>query len=593
MEGYHQQSLPREAPDSGRVPSVARYSPYAEFEFPEPFTPLPGHLGPFARPPVSVDGVPFRNDTSNNLDPTQHTQQLAGHSSYNTPYFNTPYFDLSPDAYSTDFDVNTNGAPYFGFPPTDQPFTPTDLAGPNDWRAPYDLLTDPLPPIVGAETPQVLMRQPSASMANTTTKGLQYKATPNNAPMSDDHSDNEEGPSLHSSAAGGQHAAASTNSFPATAASTTTKRIKLGPVSSRSQPSKSSKSGRANNSRMTSISSKVSKSTVPAPVVDEDSSEAGEKTANESEEDPEEEGEDDENDDDEDDDGFVWIFNSITEAKVKQFDRVPLKRDLAGMDDVNQYANDNRMQKNLVKNFVAALRGDYLKTPVGGEQFTQGERIAEWKRYQTIHNDVVQAALAKSSGAEQAQRCAWLFVDALLEAHQVGIRKTKNSGTDTSLIFSVRANLCIQVLTEIPMLRENCLKGVDIHAVVSSPEGAKKLKIQNLWVNYGKKMGKAMGGGRGGGNGGGKRGGKRGNKATGSAEADGDEEQDDNEEQGEDQVAGIEGNEAGGADGVVDDGSGNDDNGVDDEVGENGQGGVAVQSDKSANTGQKRKRPSR
>ncbi|KAK3678157.1 hypothetical protein LTR78_002253 [Recurvomyces mirabilis] len=592
MERYHQQSLPREDPDSGRAPLMAYYSPYAEFEFPEPFTPLPGHLGSFAQHPVSVDRIPFRNETSNNLDPTQHTQQLADHFSYNSPYF-----DLSPDTYPTDFDVNTNGAPYFGFPPTDQPLTSTYRAVPDDWRTPYHTSSNPLPPIVGAETPQVLMRQASANMANTTTNGLQHKATPNNAPMPDDHSDNEEGPSLHSSTVGGQHAAASTNSFPATAASTTTKRVKLGPVSSRAQPSKPSKSGRLNNSRMTGMSSKLSKPTMPAHVVDEDSSEAGEKTEAESEEDPEDDdGEDDEDGENEDDDGFVWIFNSITEAKVKQFDRAPLKRNLAGTDDVHQYVNDNRMQKNLVKNFVAALGGGYLKTPVGGEQFPKGERIAEWKRYQTIHYDVVQAALAKSTGAEQAQKCAWLFVDALLEAHQHGIRKTKNSGTESSLIFSVRANLCIQVLTEIPMLRENCLKGVDIHAIVSSPEGAKKLKIQNLWVNYGKKMGKATGGGKSGGK---RSRSKRAKKATGSAEVGGDEEQDGSEEQdggeqqGKDEGPVEEGNEAGGADGVVGDGSGNDDNGVDDEVGENGQGGVAVQPDKSAITGQKRKRPSR
>ncbi|KAK5117255.1 hypothetical protein LTR62_005872 [Meristemomyces frigidus] len=158
--------------------------------------------------------------------------------------------------------------------------------------------------------------------------------------------------------------------------------------------------------------------------------------------------------------GVNFFFESVDHAKAQEFHRAPLRINPTREDDAAEYEADERKQKQLVAKMIRAFSSDWSDKIEGGERFTAEQRTAEWRRYQQIHQAKVNQILEREEGAREAELRAWFLLDALFEAHRHGIW-TFTHATDTTLIFSERAGF---------------------------PIDAKKLKITNLWVNFGKKL---------------------------------------------------------------------------------------------------------
>jgi hypothetical protein len=143
---------------------------------------------------------------------------------------------------------------------------------------------------------------------------------------------------------------------------------------------------------------------------------------------------------------------------------------------------------------------DFRAEPENVEKFTEEgkDRFADW---QSDHLNKVTVILAEheaadnDSAAQYAQGCAWILFQKILETHTKGSMEHVPStivtgGENTTMKCSARMEAAIKALEEYPIVRYDLLKRERLAAIVASPQGFYRKKVDNLFVNY-KKRGNA------------------------------------------------------------------------------------------------------
>lgn len=190
--------------------------------------------------------------------------------------------------------------------------------------------------------------------------------------------------------------------------------------------------------------------------------------------------------DSESDDGdiqHVFTFTSMADAKKHEIARIALTKEALKHDDWKEIKRSKRAQKEWVLKIMAALRSEPKPAP-DGELHQSIEHQMEWKRWQDLHRKKATEKL------NEAEMRAWHLLWQVLDAHRKGIIKT-GFGTDRSSIASVRLGSVVQAITGFPIVALDVLKAHDFPELVANPTGFNSRKVNNLWINFGKKQGKA------------------------------------------------------------------------------------------------------
>jgi hypothetical protein len=140
---------------------------------------------------------------------------------------------------------------------------------------------------------------------------------------------------------------------------------------------------------------------------------------------------------------------------------------------------------------------DFRAEPENIEKFTaEGKtRFADW---QSDHLNKVTVILAEheaapnDSAAQYAQGCAWILFQKILDTHTKGMMEHVPStivtgGENTTMKCSARIEVAIKALEEYPIVRYDFLKRERLAAIVASPQGFYRKKVDNLFVNYKKR----------------------------------------------------------------------------------------------------------
>jgi hypothetical protein len=104
-------------------------------------------------------------------------------------------------------------------------------------------------------------------------------------------------------------------------------------------------------------------------------------------------------------------------------------------------------------------------------------------------------AADNDSAAQYVQGCAWILFQKILDTHTKGSMEHVPStivtgGENTTMKCSARMGAAIKALEEYPIVRYDLLKRERLAAIVASPQGFYRKKVDNLFVNY-KKRGNA------------------------------------------------------------------------------------------------------
>lgn len=174
-------------------------------------------------------------------------------------------------------------------------------------------------------------------------------------------------------------------------------------------------------------------------------------------------------------------------AKKIAIQRTPLQ---VQEDDSEQVATNAHYWVPLIANaFDAAFQAQ----PDRSDLYTEAG-LTEWIRWQEEHDDKIQAILYTHPKPQVlVQACAFLFLKHILEAHENGqgpihvLRTVAVGGSDPYLKCSERIHAAISTLEKLTIVRYDVLRVERLADLAANPKGFGERKIENLWVNYGKK----------------------------------------------------------------------------------------------------------
>jgi hypothetical protein len=140
---------------------------------------------------------------------------------------------------------------------------------------------------------------------------------------------------------------------------------------------------------------------------------------------------------------------------------------------------------------------DFRAEPENVEKFTEEgkTRFTDWQKDHLNKVTVILAeheAAPNDSAAQYAQGCAWILFQKILDAHTKGMMGHVPStivtgGDDKTMKCSTRIETAIQALEQYPIVRYDLLKRERLEAILASPLGFFRRKVENMFVNYKKK----------------------------------------------------------------------------------------------------------
>jgi hypothetical protein len=140
-----------------------------------------------------------------------------------------------------------------------------------------------------------------------------------------------------------------------------------------------------------------------------------------------------------------------------------------------------------------ALVADYKTQGEDYERLTE-ERRTEFERWQKEHENKTWAILSAKEEmmSKFAQSCAMILYKKVLEGHQLGLedpgKAVSNGGADTTMKCSERINAAITAIEEYSIVKYDLLRLDRLEALVASPVGFVKRKVENCLVNFKKKQ---------------------------------------------------------------------------------------------------------
>lgn len=174
-------------------------------------------------------------------------------------------------------------------------------------------------------------------------------------------------------------------------------------------------------------------------------------------------------------------------AKKIAIQRIPLQ---VQEDDSEQVATNAHYWVPLIANAFDAI---YQAQPDSPDLYTEAG-LTEWTRWQEEHDDRIQAILYTHSKPQVlVQACAFLFLKQILEAHENGqgpvhvLRTVAVGGSDPYLKCSERIRAAISTLEKLTIVRYDLLRVERLADLAANPKGFGERKVENLWINYGKK----------------------------------------------------------------------------------------------------------
>jgi hypothetical protein len=181
------------------------------------------------------------------------------------------------------------------------------------------------------------------------------------------------------------------------------------------------------------------------------------------------------------------LISSMDDAKKVAIKRNPLE--IVADDRDNVAAHPEVWVPKIAK----ALDGNYRKQAEDNERVTEKGR-REFERWQKEHENKAWAILRLHDDIPRfAQACAYIFYKKVIEAHTIGledVNKTiSNGGADLKLKCSERINAAIKAIEEYSIVKYDFLKQDRLEALAASPIGFVSRKVENMWVNYKKKVG--------------------------------------------------------------------------------------------------------
>lgn len=144
-----------------------------------------------------------------------------------------------------------------------------------------------------------------------------------------------------------------------------------------------------------------------------------------------------------------------------------------------------------------ALNAGFLEKPKNHENLSK-ERLTEWTRWQKEHKIKTWGIINKHNTEDQAQfvqACAYLFYTMVCEIHDPAlglqeVSKTIHGSPALNLKCSERIVKATEALRKLAIIRYDFVKQERLHALAASPEGFVVRKVQNMWLNYDRKVAK-------------------------------------------------------------------------------------------------------
>lgn len=179
------------------------------------------------------------------------------------------------------------------------------------------------------------------------------------------------------------------------------------------------------------------------------------------------------------------LVSNLVDAKTTAITRIPLE---VVDDDRNDVAAHPEIW---VPKIAKALEVEFRTQAESHDRLTKLGRD-EFTRWQEEHENKTWSVLSKQKDVPKfAQSCAYVLYDKALESHVLGLedpgKAVANGGSDVKSKCSERINAAIIAIEEYSIVKYDFLCLDRLGALLASPSGFVKRKIENVWVNFKKK----------------------------------------------------------------------------------------------------------